>query len=532
MARSRFVAPISIAATLFLATSSADAAERRISRSTLEDRIRGGWAGQMIGVAFGAPTEFRWNGRILEGPIAWTPAQVAGAINQDDLYVEMTFAEVLDRLGLDARARDFGAMFRDSQYELWHANAAARRLLQNGLDSPATGIPENNPHANDIDFQIESDFIGLMTPGLPREANRFAAEVGRVMNAGDGLYGGMFFSGMYAAAFFESDPRKVVEEGLRSIPAESGYARIVRDVLSWSRDEADWKKTWQRIEDEWDRDDLCPEGALQDFNIDARLNGAYVVLGLVYGGGDFSRTLDVATRAGQDSDCNPSSAAGILGTMVGYSRIPDEWKSGIPAIAGTRFAYTHYSFDEIVASTMNRALAVVVRAGGHVQGDEVVIPVQSPEAPPLEQWEPGVPIRLIESTEPDWTFQGFAPLEIRGKSHQKTNTPGANASLSFSGTGIALWAIMSPRGAKLDVVLDGRPPLVVSAWEDEHTHDEVPFHVMDLTPGPHRLRLVVRDDSDPRSTGHELVIRGAVAYGPGRGPTAPTASRRSPFLMR
>ncbi len=356
--------------SLALAASDASAQERRIARSTLEDKIRGGWAGQMIGVAFGAPTEFRWNGRIVEGPIAWEPGQVAGSINQDDLYVEMTFAEVLDRVGLDARSRDFGEMFRDSRYELWHANASARRLLQNGLESPATGNPENNPHANDIDFQIESDFIGLMTPGLPREANRFAAEVGRVMNAGDGLYGGMFFSGMYAAAFFESDPRKVVEEGLRSIPAESGYARIVRDVLSWSREQTDWKKTWQLIKDKWDRDDLCPEGALQDFNIDARLNGAYVVLGLLYGGGDFSRTLDVATRAGQDSDCNPSSAAGILGTILGYSSIPDQWRSGIPAIAGTRFAYTRYSFDEIVASTMNRALAVVARAGGKVEGDE------------------------------------------------------------------------------------------------------------------------------------------------------------------
>ena len=33
-------------------------APRRLSRTTLEDKVRGGWAGQMIGVAYGAPTEF------------------------------------------------------------------------------------------------------------------------------------------------------------------------------------------------------------------------------------------------------------------------------------------------------------------------------------------------------------------------------------------------------------------------------------------------------------------------------------------
>ena len=91
-----------------------------------------------------------------------------------------------------------------------------------------SGHPDYNIHANDIDFQIESDFIGLMCPGLPQASNRFADRVGRVMNYGDGLYGGMLFGAMYAAAYFESDPRKVVETGLACIPAKSACARLIR----------------------------------------------------------------------------------------------------------------------------------------------------------------------------------------------------------------------------------------------------------------------------------------------------------------
>ena len=74
---------------------------------------------------------------------------------------------------------------------------------------------------------------------------------------------------------------------------------------------------------------MCIDGALDPFNIDAKLNGGYVALGLLYGKGDFAKTLEVSTRSGQDSDCNPSSAAGILGVMLGYNRIPDVWKAGI-----------------------------------------------------------------------------------------------------------------------------------------------------------------------------------------------------------
>src|SRR6185503_10310659 len=148
--------------------------------------------------------------------------------------------------------------------------------------------------------------------------------------------------------------------GLRSIPVGSGYARVIRDLLDWSRQNPDdWKKTWRLLTDKWDRDDPCPDGALAAFNIDARLNGAFVALGLLYGRGDFAATLDVSTRAGQDSDCNPSSAAGILGVMLGYDHIPDVWKAGIPSLAGTRFRFTSYSFNEITRSTLRRAFKVI-----------------------------------------------------------------------------------------------------------------------------------------------------------------------------
>ena len=305
---------------------------RRITRQVLEDKIRGGWAGQMIGVSYGAPTEFRSEGKIIEGNLPWTPDRVSNAITQDDLYVDMTLAETMERLGLNATTEQYGEAFKDSKYSLWHANAGARRLLNRGIKAPLSGNPKYNLHANDIDFQIESDFIGLMTPGLPRESNKYCDRVGRVMNYGDGLYGGMFVCGMYSAAFFETDPRTVIQQGLACMPAESAYAKAIGDVLEWStKYPQDWKKTWQLIEQKWDKDDPCPDGALLPFNIDAKLNGTYIALGLLYGQGDFAKTMEISTRAGQDSDCNPSNAAGILGTMLGYEAIPELWKAGIPA---------------------------------------------------------------------------------------------------------------------------------------------------------------------------------------------------------
>ncbi len=382
---------------------------RRITTAALEDRIRGGWVGKMIGVSYGAPTEFRSNGAINEGEITWSPERVSNALGQDDLYVGMTMAETMDRVGFDATVEQYGEAFRVSQYDVWHANAGARRLLNLGIKAPMSGHPRYNIHANDIDFQIEADFIGLMSPGLPQESNKYCDRVGRVMNYGDGLYGGMFVSGMYTAAFFERDVRRVVAQGLACLPAGSSYARLIKDVLDWSAAYPDdWKKTWQRIEEKWDTEDSCPDGALKPFNIDARLNGAYIALGLLYGRLDFGRTLEIAARAGQDSDCNPSTAGGILGVMLGYSGIPDGWKSGIPALADRKFEYTRSSLNDICRSTLQRALKVARLAGGTVTDVDVSIPEQAPKAAPLEQWDMGVPVARVAVTDAAWSFRGFS----------------------------------------------------------------------------------------------------------------------------
>jgi hypothetical protein len=491
--------------------------ERRLSRAVLEDKVRGGWAGQMIGVAYGAPTEFHSNGKILEGEIEWAPENVKGTIGQDDLYVEMTFARVMDTVGLDATTEQYGDMFRDSEYHLWHANAGARRNLNRGIQAPMSGHPKYNIHANDIDFQIESDFIGLMAPGLPQEANKYAERVGRVMNFGDGLYGGMFVSGMYAAAFFENDPRKVVEEGLKAIPADSGYGQVIADVLAWHAEHpTDWKTTWTLLEDRWDRDDMCADGALAPFNIDARLNGAYIALGLLYGEKDFARTLEISTRSGQDSDCNPSSAAGILGVMLGYDAIPDLFKSGIPAIENEKFSYTEYSFNDIVDSTLTRAEAVIEGAGGRVTETEVVIPVQAPQAPPLEQWEADPPIRRLELDEAAWEWSdGWSRQTLeRERQAMAATEPGAEASLTFEGTGVALVGDMTQEGGRADVYLDGeKSDYVLDAWIPERTHDNDYWHVTGLEPGEHTVRIVIRDDADERSEGHQIRLRRAVVYG-------------------
>jgi hypothetical protein len=388
---------LALVAAGWLASAAAAAEFRRLPVEVYRDKMAGGWIGQMCGVGWGAPTEFKFKGQIIPADKMpkWEPRMV-NQFNQDDIYVEMTFLRTLELYGWDVSIRQAGIDFANSGYPLWHANKAGRDALRAGIAPPDSGHPRFNKHADDIDYQIESDYAGLIAPGMPNLVIALGEKFGRLMNYGDGLYGGQFFGGMYAEAFFEDDPVKIVAAGLKCIPAESQYAECIRDVLAWHKqDPKNWEKTWQAIEDKYQKNPAYRKASCNrgDYNIDAKINGAYVVMGVLYGDRNFDQTIVISTRCGQDSDCNPSSAAGAVFTTVGMKKLPERFTSALNRT--TKFSHTAYDFDGLLAVCEKLARDAVVKQGGRIERDStgaevLLIPVQTPQPSKLEQcWEPG-----------------------------------------------------------------------------------------------------------------------------------------------
>jgi hypothetical protein len=325
----------------------------------------------------------------------------------------------------------------------------------------------------------------------------------------------MFVCGMYSAAYFETDPRKVVEAGLACIPAESPYARLIRDVLTWSENEPDWRAVWQKVEAKWNKDDVCPDGAHRPFNIDAKLNGAYIAIGLLYGNREWQQTMDITTRCGQDSDCNPASALGVLGAMLGYEKLPEKDRAELVKLADVKFSHTDYSFNDIVESTEARALEVIRLAGGTVSDKEVTIPVQSPKPPALELWTYGKPVKVVRCEAPAWRWKGdwVEGKDQHGLVVHETDHAGAEATLTFNGTGLGLVGQLAENGGRADVYVDGKKSdLVADAYIVPNTIDRDLWRVFGLPPGEHTLQIVVRDDADPRSAGQRMIINRAVVF--------------------
>ena len=403
---------------------------RQISMEDYKDKVEGGWLGQAIGVLWGEWAEGKWIGHMAPFDLEdwyrmkpkpkefvdnspdwrqdmvayleyhrpyhddkqnnwekWTPDRMT---DQDDLYIEFMFLYSIMKHGLDVTAAEMAQDWLEylSEERIAGANVEAFKNFRKGIWPPDSGHPKNTQYPDGIDFQIESDLFGLINPGMPRISNAWCDKVGHMMNYGDGVYAGMAVASMYGEAFFEKDPRKLAEYSLRAIPAESNYAKMVRDVIALHDKHPDWQDAWKALQPKWYMKDGEPVN-----KIDVRINGAYIYMGLLYGGGDFWKSMNIAMRCGLDADCNPSNVAGILGTVLGMKGIPEKWAILRDLPIENKSIKDIYpksiDWDNILDATVEVGKWNILQHGGYIENGIIFIPYQTPSSGPLEQtvWE-------------------------------------------------------------------------------------------------------------------------------------------------
>lgn len=368
-----------------------------MSLATMQDKIKGGWVGQVAGVCWGGPTEFRWNNALIpDNKIpAWTPSDINSAFNGlgDDLYVEIPFLDAMLANGVNCHWQKFGDQFAATTFELWHANKRGRDNLRDGLPLPWSGHYRNNCEYDDLDYQIEADYAGIIAPGLPMAAAEIAWRGGHAINWGNGVYAGVFVAAMHARAYTATSIADITQAGRLSIPYGTKFRTMIEDCFSQKNSGQTFTQAWTFITQKYRRTTAVFADADPDDDcnyIDANQNSAYILLGLLYGNGNFEESMRLSMKCGADSDCNPSSVGGILGNYYGLAGIPDKFKSAInynlpyPNSQGT-------TLQHLINRSEVLARQIVRMAGGAITGSGAsetwVIPAQTIVTAPFEQCE-------------------------------------------------------------------------------------------------------------------------------------------------
>ena len=306
-----------------------------------DEQVYAALLGKVIGVQYGGPIEGWTDSRIWE-----TYGELTGYVKHyhyfrpdDDLSGPMVFIRALEDFTPteDLTPQDIGNTWLnylgDGHCTLWwggygvSTEHTAYLNLANGIRAPRSGSIEQNGLivAEQIGGQIFIDNWGLVCPGDPEKAARYARKAASVSHDGNGIYGGMFVAGIEAAAFVEKDTKKLLEVGLSLIPADSTYAQVVRDVVAWSREYPDWRDCFEQVKAQYGYDKYG--GGCHIIP-----NAAVVVMALAYSYDDFSRALHICNMAGWDTDCNVGNVGCIMGLVAGLPGIHNaemDWFSDV-----------------------------------------------------------------------------------------------------------------------------------------------------------------------------------------------------------
>ena len=299
------------------------------------DRLYAGWLGKIIGIRHGAPIE-GWDYYKIKdilGEIKGYPVDYREFAADDDSNGPLFFLRALEDVDnpLDLAPQDVAhALLNYAPYEhgfFWwggygiSTEHTAYLNLRAGIPAPESGSVAQNGAAvaEQIGGQIFIDTWGLVSPGNPDQAARLAEAAASVMHGGNGVYGGIFVAVCISLAFVERDITVILRKALAYIPENCEYARVVRAVMAFyeSHAEESWRECFDFIWENFGYDRYPG-------NCHIIPNAAVMILSMLYGGGDFEKTINICNMCGWDTDCNVGNVGTILGVMTGLEGLDYE----------------------------------------------------------------------------------------------------------------------------------------------------------------------------------------------------------------
>jgi hypothetical protein len=384
--------------TFLLVLQTIIAQTKRISTSVLEDKIYASWLGQLIGNIYGLPHENAYIDR--PGPDDFPYGygrnleklqELNGAYSDDDTDFEYIYLLQMEKFGTEPAYEQLAEAWKyHVRDKVWLANRAALGLMHTRLTPPATGWKEYNPHWFQIDPQLINEIWAVTSPGMVSYAAEKSDWAARISNDGWGVEPTLFYGAMYSAAFFENDIHTLIDIGYQYLPKDGRFRKAIDEM---KRLHARYPDNWQKA-----RQKLCekyyyhePEDTRTIWN--SILNGSCAVLAMLYGGGDFQRTLDLACAMGFDADNQAATLCGLFGVMNGTKGLAydllfpvegwtlpfnDSYKNI------TRYDMPDGKIKDMAKRTAAIAGEIILKNGGSLKDHTYTIPAHCKFNPPLE----------------------------------------------------------------------------------------------------------------------------------------------------
>lgn len=321
----------------------------RPGRAELKEKLLGAWTGRACGCLLGKPVEgartdelvpflkrtgnypmyryilnadltdeivadykFGFGGRCYADTVDGMPVD-------DDTNYTVLAQELIERRGRGFSSQDVAQLWLDSQPKsaYFTAERVAYCNFIKGYAPPASAMYKN-PYREWIGAQIRGDYFGYINPGDPAAAAETAFRDACISHRKNGIYGEMFAAAMLACAAVTDGIEDILRGGLAQIPATSRLYEAVNKVVSEHAAGVSAEECFARIHAAYDEHDL--HGWCHTIP-----NAMIVAASLLYGAGDFGKSVCLAVQTGFDTDCNGATVGSVLGMRGGVKNIGAEW---------------------------------------------------------------------------------------------------------------------------------------------------------------------------------------------------------------
>jgi len=297
-------------------TARCEPARATIGREAFRDRVYACFLGKSIGGTLGMPVEGR---RETHNYTFYDPVPTEPAAN-DDLDLQLLWLKAVEERGPGLTARDLGEYWLKYVPVNWNEYGVGKANLRDGFPPPLSGHFRNERWRDSNGAWIRSEVWACLAPGCPGVAARYAYEDACVDHgAGEGTWAEVFMAALESAAFVESDRSRLIEIGLSYLPRSCAVTAALRAALKAREDGLSLMQAREAV----------VKATESTGWFMAPRNLAFVLLGWLYGEGDFGKSLCAAVNCGDDTDCTGATLGSLLGILGGTAAIPAPWREPV-----------------------------------------------------------------------------------------------------------------------------------------------------------------------------------------------------------
>jgi len=303
----------------------------KLNAEAYKDKVRGCWLGKNIGGTLGAPFECK---RGVWDIDYYTQDMSGGAWPNDDLDLQLVWLCAAERYGRSVNAEILGEYWLTYVVADWSEYGAGKNNLRKGLLPPLSGWYHNH-NRDSCGCFIRSEIWACLHPGNPAEAVKYAYEDAIVDHSNEGVYAEIFCAAVQSAAFAENGRDTLIQIGLSYTPEDCGVRRAINTAVESHKNGLDWKAARKKVlqaepgsfgmmHGYGDREPE-PDVPIGPKGYDAPSNIGIMIVGWLYGEGDFGKSLCIAAGCGEDSDCTAGTLGAVLGIIAGADGLPEKW---------------------------------------------------------------------------------------------------------------------------------------------------------------------------------------------------------------